>query len=137
MPLTLTMQFNLLMYSVIAGIITGFLFDIYRGIRGLNSIKIITVIEDILFWILTALIIFTFLLYTNYAFLTPYVYIFIIISLLIYLKVISSYFYSLEQLVIRKVNTFLRIIFKNLIYPIKIVFYKVIDKSNSTKKLLE
>ncbi|KIL08477.1 spore cortex biosynthesis protein YabQ [Clostridium botulinum] len=129
MPLTLTMQFNLLMYSVIAGIITGFLFDIYRGIRGLNSIKIITVIEDILFWILTALIIFTFLLYTNYAFLTPYVYIFIIISLLIYLKVISNYFYSLEQLVIRKVNTFLRIIFKNLIYPIKIVFYKVIDKS--------
>ncbi len=129
MPLTLTMQFNLLIYSVIAGIITGFLFDIYRGIRGLNSIKIITVIEDILFWILTALIIFTFLLYTNYAFLTPYVYIFIIISLLIYLKVISSYFYSLEQLVIRKVNTFLRIIFKNLIYPIKIVFYKVIDKS--------
>ncbi|HBJ1646645.1 TPA: spore cortex biosynthesis protein YabQ [Clostridium botulinum] len=129
MPLTLTMQFNLLMYSVIAGIITGFLFDIYRSIRGLNSIKIITVIEDILFWILTALIIFTFLLYTNYAFLTPYVYIFIIISLLIYLKVISSYFYSLEQLVIRKVNTFLRIIFKNLIYPIKIVFYKVIDKS--------
>ncbi len=79
MPLTLTMQFNLLMYSVIAGIITGFLFDIYRSIRGLNSIKIITVIEDILFWILTALIIFTFLLYTNYAFLTPYVYIFIII----------------------------------------------------------
>ncbi len=49
MPLTLTMQFNLLMYSVIAGIITGFLFDIYRGIRGLNSIKIITVIEDIPF----------------------------------------------------------------------------------------
>ncbi|WP_315080609.1 spore cortex biosynthesis protein YabQ [uncultured Clostridium sp.] len=129
MPLTLTMQFNLLMYSVIAGLITGFLFDIYRGIRGLSSIKIITVIEDILFWVLTALIIFTFLLYTNYAFLTPYVYIFIIISLLIYLKFISSYFYSLEQLVIKKINTFFRIIFKNLIYPIKIVFYKVIDKS--------
>lgn len=129
MPLTLTMQFNLLMYSVIAGFITGFLFDIYRGIRGLNSIKIITVVEDILFWVLAALIIFTFLLYTNYAFLTPYVYIFIIISLLIYLKAISSYFYSLEQLVIKKVNTFFRIIFKNLIYPIKIVFYKVIDKS--------
>ncbi|AOR22344.1 spore cortex biosynthesis protein YabQ [Clostridium taeniosporum] len=129
MPLTLTMQFNLLMYSIIAGIITGFLFDIYRGIRGLNSIKIITVIEDILFWILTALIIFTFLLYTNYAFLTPYVYIFIIISLLIYLKVISKYFYSLEQLIIKNINTIFRVIFKNLIYPLKIVFYKVLDKS--------
>ena len=129
MPLTLTMQFNLLMYSVIAGLITGFLFDIYRGIRGLNSIKIITVIEDILFWILTALIIFTFLLYANYAFLTPYVYMFIIISLLVYLKVVSRYFYSLEQLVIKNLNTIFRIIFKNLIYPVKIVFYKVIDKS--------
>lgn len=129
MPLTLTMQFNLLMYSIIAGIITGFLFDIYRGIRGLNKIKIITVIEDILFWILTALIIFTFLLYTNYAFLTFYVYIFIIISLLIYLKAISKHFYSLEQLVISNANTFFRVLFKNLIYPIKIVFYKVLDKS--------
>ncbi|SFC66892.1 spore cortex biosynthesis protein YabQ [Clostridium uliginosum] len=129
MPLNLNMQFNLLMYSLIAGFITGVLFDIYRGIRGLNSIKVLTVIEDILFWILTALIVFTFLLYTNYAFLTPYVYIFIIISLLIYLRVFSNDFYSIEQLIAKKINKTIRIIFKNIIYPIKIIFSKVIDKS--------
>ncbi|MBW6411150.1 spore cortex biosynthesis protein YabQ [Clostridium weizhouense] len=129
MPLSLNMQFNLILYSSIAGFITGLLFDIYRGIRGLNSIKVITIIEDILFWVLTALIIFTFLLYTNYAFLTPYVYIFIIIALLIYLRLFSKYFYSLEKLLIKKVNTIIRIVFKNIIYPIKIIFSKVMDKS--------
>lgn len=129
MPLSLNMQFNLILYSSIAGLITGILFDIYRGIRGLNSIKIITIIEDILFWILTALIIFTFLLYTNYAFLTPYVYIFIVIALLIYLRLFSKYFYSLEKLLIKRINTIIRIVFKNIIYPIKIIFSKVMDKS--------
>lgn len=129
MPLSLNMQFNLILYSSIAGLITGILFDVYRGIRGLNSIKVITIIEDILFWILTALIIFTFLLYTNYAFLTPYVYIFIVIALLIYLRLFSKYFYSLEKLLIKKINTIIRIVFKNIIYPIKIIFNKVMDKS--------
>ncbi|GAA0078557.1 spore cortex biosynthesis protein YabQ [Clostridium sp. CTA-5] len=129
MPLSLNMQFNLILYSSIAGLITGILFDVYRGIRGLNSIKVITIIEDILFWILTALIIFTFLLYTNYAFLTPYVYIFIVIALLIYLRLFSKYFYSLEKLLIKRINTIIRIVFKNIIYPIKIIFNKVMDKS--------
>ena len=92
MPLGLNMQINLVIYSLIAGLITGMLFDIYRGIRGLNSIKILIVIEDILFCILTALIIFTFLLYTNYAFLTPYVYALIVIAILLYFRFISRFF---------------------------------------------
>lgn len=39
MPLGLNMQINLVVCSLIGGVITGILFDIYRGIRGLNSIK--------------------------------------------------------------------------------------------------
>lgn len=49
MPLGLNMQINLVVCSLIGGVITGILFDIYRGIRGLNSIKILTIIEDMLF----------------------------------------------------------------------------------------
>ena len=55
MPLELNMQFNIVIYSILAGIITGVLFDIYRVIRGLNSKKILTIIEDILFWILISI----------------------------------------------------------------------------------
>ena len=127
MPLGLNMQINLVIYSLIGGVITGILFDIYRGIRGLNSIKILTIIEDILFCILIALVVFTFLLYTNYAFLTPYVYIFIIIAILLYVKFISKYFYDSEMEISRLFYKTIRILLKNIWYPLKIIAYKITD----------
>ena len=128
MPLGLNMQINLVIYSLIAGLITGLLFDIYRGIRGINSIKILMIIEDILFSILIALIVFTFLLYTNYAFLTPYVYILIISALVIYFRFISKHVYAGEMVAARSLYKLMRIIFKNICYPLKIIAYKIIDK---------
>lgn len=128
MPLELNMQINIVMYSLIAGIITGILFDIYRGIRGLNSIKILTIIEDLLFCILIALIVFTFLLYTNYAFLTPYVYVFMIIAILLYFRFFSKYFYSGEIIIARSFYKLIRILLKNICYPLKIIAYKITDR---------
>lgn len=128
MPLTLNMQINLVVCSLIAGWITGVMFDIYRGIRGLNSIKILIAIEDILFWILAALIVFTFLLYTNYAFLTPYVYVFIVIAILLYFKFMSRYFYSSEKTIAKRLTKIIRILFKNICYPLRIIVYKLTDK---------
>ena len=77
MPLDLSVQFDIVIYSLLAGLLTGVLFDAYRIIRGSNISKIVIWIEDLLFWMLCAVIIFTFLLYVNYAFLGFYVYLFI------------------------------------------------------------
>lgn len=129
MPLEINMQVNIVIYSFIAGIITGILFDIYRIFRGMNKIKVITIIEDLLFWSLSSLIIFTFLLYMNYAFLTLYVYLFMVISLGIYLRFFSRFFYSIEKHLAQKMYKILRVVFKNIMYPLKIIIYKVTDKS--------
>jgi spore cortex biosynthesis protein YabQ len=129
MPLGLNMQINLVMYSLIGGLIAGVLFDIYRGIRGVNSIKILTIIQDILFSILIALIIFTFLLYTNYAFLTPYVYILIVSALVIYFRFISKYVFAAEIIIAGVLYKLIRIMLKNICYPLKIIAYKITDKS--------
>ncbi|MDR3596572.1 spore cortex biosynthesis protein YabQ [Clostridium sp.] len=128
MLLGLNMQINLVIYSLIGGIITGILFDIYRGIRGLNSLKILNVIEDLLFCVLIALVVFTFLLYTNYAFLTPYVYAFIIIATLMYFKFISKYFYTIEIIIGKALYKLIRILLKNMWYPLKIIAYKITDR---------
>jgi len=128
MPLGLNMQISLVIYSLIGGFIAGILFDIYRVIRGLNSIKILTIIEDTLFCVLIALAIFTFLLYTNYAFLTPYVYIFIIIAILLYFRFISKFFYVSQVTTARIFYKLIRILLKNIWYPLKIIVYKVTDK---------
>ena len=128
MPLKIDIQLNILIYSILSGILVGILFDLYNIIRGKKIPKIIIVVEDILFWILTAIIIFTFLLYNNYAFLGPYVYIFMIITIIFYLKLMSPKILKVEMYIISKLSYLIRIILKNLIYPVKIIYYIICGK---------
>ncbi|EOR26646.1 hypothetical protein SDC9_81201 [bioreactor metagenome] len=128
MPLSIDVQFDIVMYSILSGVLIGIMFDLYNIIRGVKIPKIIIILEDILFWVLTAIIVFTFLLYTNYAFLGPYVYIFMIITLMIYLKLISPTVLKLERYIIDKFSKVIRVLFKNLIYPVKIIYYSICGK---------
>lgn len=129
MPLSINVQFNIIVFSLIGGIITGVMFDIYRIARGLCNIKIIVVMEDILFWILSGIIIFTFLLYVNYAFLTPYVYILMLVSVFFYVKCISGHFYDIEIKICSVLAQFFRIILKRVRYFMKIIIYTLLDKN--------
>ena len=130
MPLEIGVQLDIIFYTFLSGILVGILFDEYRIIRGSNTIKIISIIEDILFWILTAIIIFIFLLYNSYAFLGMYVYVFMIISLNLYFKFISKYIIIIEKFIGKVIIKALRVIFKHLIYPIKLFMLKISNKSN-------
>lgn len=130
MPLEIGVQLDIIFYTFLSGILVGILFDEYRIIRGSNTIKIISIIEDVLFWILTAIIIFIFLLYNSYAFLGMYVYVFIIISLNLYFKFISKYIIIIEKFIGKVIIKALRVIFKHLIYPIKLFMLKISNKSN-------
>ena len=130
MPLDTNIQFSIILYALLAGILTGLMFDLYRIIRGSKVPKFIIAIEDTLFWILAAMIIFAFLLYTNYAFLGAYVYIFMLISLGLYMKFISNRCIRFELEVVNILSPVFRIIFKNIIYPFKIIFYNITGKNN-------
>ena len=130
MPLSTDIQFNIILYALLAGILTGLMFDLYRIIRGSKVPKFIVVIEDILFWVLSAMIVFAFLLYTNYAFLGAYVYVFMIISLALYMKFISNSCLKLELKIVSVVGKIFRVIFKNVVYPFKIIIYSITGKNN-------
>ena len=130
MPLTITEQFNMIFFSLIAGIIIGVLFDIYRIGRGAYKFKIIVIIQDVLFWIFAAIVVFTFLLYTDYAFLTVYVYSAIIFSMLFYIAFISKQFYNVEKKIVDLLYKIFRIISKRIGYILKLLLYKLLDKDN-------
>ena len=130
MPLDTNIQFSIILYALLAGILTGLMFDLYRIIRGSKVPKFIVVIEDILFWVLSAMIVFAFLLYTNYAFLGAYVYVFMIISLALYMKFISNSCLKLELKIVSVLGKIFRVIFKNVIYPFKIIIYSITGKNN-------
>ena len=130
MPLSTSAQFNIILYSILAGILTGAMFDIYKIIRGSKVPKIIVVIEDMLFWILAALVVFCFLLYTNYAFLGAYVYLFMLATLFVYLKLVSPICLKFEISILNFLGKVSRILFKNIVYPFKIIFYNIMGKNN-------
>ena len=130
MLLNTEIQFSIIMYAILAGILTGAMFDLYRIIRGSNVNKVIIAIEDILFWILAAMIVFAFLLYTNYAFLGAYVYIFMILSLALYIRFISDICVKFELKLVNILAKVFRVIFKHLIYPFKVILHNIIGKNN-------
>lgn len=135
MPLPIKIQFDIVLYALLAGLLTGIMFDLYRIIRGAKVPKFIIFIEDMLFWILAAVIVFTFLLYTNYAFLGPYVYIFMIISLIFYLRFISLLVFHVEVRIVEKFSKFLRLIFKTIGYVVKLIYSKISGKTKEHKKI--
>lgn len=128
MPLPINVQFNIVLYSILSGILIGVLYDLYNIVRGEKVPKIIIMVEDILFWIFTSFAVFTFLLYMNYAFLNPYVYVFMIITLVIYLKFVSPMVLKIELYLISIFGKAIRIVFKTVIYPVKVIFYSISGK---------
>ena len=130
MIISLSVQMRLVFFSILAGVLTGFLFDFYRTIRGFENIhKLLIIIEDILFWFLTAIIIFIFLLYTNYAFITLYVYVYIAIGIFVYIKLISKTFTYLQYSLIQIISKVIRMIINFTLFPFKLLINKVFSKN--------
>jgi spore cortex biosynthesis protein YabQ len=123
-----------------AGVITGVLFDLYRVFRGLENPNIVvTFIQDTLFWILTGIIVFIFLLNTNHAYMREYVYLAIAAGVLLYRAFLSKYFIKVQYKVIRTTSKFIRVTFKFLFYPLQLLFYNIKRKNKQKflKKNLE
>jgi spore cortex biosynthesis protein YabQ len=133
MVIPLSLQAKFVIYSILAGVLTGFLFDFYRVFRGFERIhKVFIIIEDILFWILVSIIVFVFLLYTNQALITGYVYAFITLGIIFYLKFISKYFTWVHYRIIKNVSKVLRITCNFIFYPIKLLFYSETSKNKAS-----
>lgn len=136
MIISLDEQIKLVVYSFLAGILTGLLFDIYRILRGFGDPnKILTFIEDTLFWIFTAIVVFVFLLYTNYAYIGMYVYMWIIIGIYVYLKAISRGFLKFQYFILYGITRLIRIIFKILFFPFEFIIYFLRQKTKENKKI--
>lgn len=129
-------QLNVLFYSILAGIITAILFDIYRlSLYNKEHHTIVIFFTDLIFWISSSFLIFIFLLNTNYAYIKVYVYLYILLGAVIYLKFVSSTFLYIEHKLIKHSTKVFRILIKNILYPFQLLrFYFIIKILRNNKK---
>ena len=107
-------QAQLFLVFIINGIIIGILFDFFRILRkSFKTSDFTTYIEDILFWILTGFSILFTLFKFNNGEIRLYMFFAIVIGVLLYMLIFSSY--------IIKINVSIIVFFKKIIK--KILFY--------------
>ena len=111
---------------ILTGISIGILFDIFRILRKSFKTKdIVTYIEDILFWIITGV----FLLYSVFNFndgeIRLYMFIAILIGVLLYMLILSSYIVKINVKIITFVKNLLQKTFNVFFKPFKKLFDKI------------
>lgn len=126
MMISLIGQVELITFSLLSGIITGVFFDIYRLIRGFgNPNKFLTIIQDLLFWTLTSIVVFIFLMYTNKGYINFYVYVCLIIGVYLYLKLLSRVFIKLQYRSLKFNGRVVRVVLNVILYPVNLLFYRL------------
>ena len=109
-------QAYLFLVFSLTGVIIGVLFDFFRILRRtIKTSNIITYIEDILFWILTGLLILYNIWYFNNGEIRIYMFLGIIIGVLIYMSTLSN-------ILIKIFSKILQTIIKVIELPIKTIF---------------
>lgn len=121
-------QAYLFLIFTINGMIIGLLFDFFRIIRRtFKTNDILTYIEDILFWILTGLI----LLYSIFVFNNGELRLFMIFSVILgvslYLIIFSKYIIKINITILKFIKNILSKIINILIVPFKYI-YNMIKK---------
>lgn len=117
-------QAYLFLVFSMTGILIGFLFDFFRILRkSIKTSNILTYIEDVLFWILTGLLILYNIWYFNNGEIRIFMFLGIILGVLIYISTLSNIIVKLFSELLQKIIKLLKIPFNAII----MLFKKVIS----------
>lgn len=118
--------------ACLSGILAGFIFDIFRVKRKLvRTPDFIVKIEDILYWIIIAIVLFCLMYYSNECELRSYILLGLVLGVIVYICLFSKYivmimfgiFRMIAKLIVFPIN----IIIKILHVPLKFTF-KILHK---------
>ncbi|WHH57615.1 spore cortex biosynthesis protein YabQ [Petroclostridium sp. X23] len=123
MEVSITNQAYVFLSSVVGGLVVGFVFDIFRILRRVvKTANFITYLEDILFWILVTIIIFTLVFVTNNGELRWFEFLGVILGVIFYNLLLSAYIIGISVSVINVIKKIIVFIVKVLLFPFAIIY---------------
>lgn len=138
MDTTIKVQLYIFLTSLYGGLITGLSYDIYRLSRYFfKPKKIVTLIEDFIFWVGAALIFFYILNRSNWAELRGYIFLGFFAGGFIYLKVLSKILFPFLIKLFNRVGLIFKRIMGTIILPFKHVNKRLSPKIKKIKRTRE
>lgn len=130
MPITIASQAHIFLVSVAGGIVAAFIYDLMRIRRKtIHACSILVHLEDILFWILTAIIFFLLAYYSNDGEIRGFMFIGAAIGAILYIltlsKIIIKIFVTVINcvvIVVKKISSLPVFLFGSLIRHFKKIF---------------
>ncbi|KPU42777.1 spore protein YabQ [Oxobacter pfennigii] len=120
---TVEAQFTSLIISVFAGLSVGILFDIYRTINYYaRPSKAFLYFMDLLFWVVTASVVFIILLNADFADLRIYTFFGMTLGIVVYIKLFSSYILKFFRFLIYSISKLIRILIITIKLPFKLLY---------------
>jgi len=122
MTVSVSSQAYIFLCSVIGGVVIALLYDIFRILRkAVKTGSLITYIEDLLFWILVAVIMFAMVYYSNEGELRSYIFLGTLLGVILYALLLSKAIMNSSLFIIRIVKGVFRFLWMVLSFPFKVV----------------
>lgn len=138
-------QAYLFLVFSLTGVAIGILFDFFRILRRtIKTNNIVTYIEDVLFWILTGLLILYNIWFFNNGEIRIYMFLGIILGVLIYMSTLSNILIKIFSKILQTIIKVLELpfktiisIFNKIITAIQLIFINITKKFTNKKGNLE
>ena len=121
-------QASLFLIFTIEGIIIGLIFDIFRILRrSFKTADIVTYIEDILFWLITGILILYTIFVFNYGKIRFFMFVGIFLGAMLYMLLISRYIIKISVTAIEFIKKTILFFLKIVIFPFQFI-YRILKK---------
>lgn len=133
---TLIVDLHIFLGSIYGGLVAGFVYDIYKTIRYYsNPSKLATYIEDLLFWIILALLFFYTSLKINWGELRGYIIIGFLCGVFVYKKVFSKVIYQLFLKIGGTIKNLIKKVAYVVTYPFRYLWRKIFKPIKKVKSI--
>ncbi len=122
MTVSVGSQAYVFLCSVIGGVVIALLYDIFRILRKtIKTGSLITYIQDLLFWILVAVIMFATVYYSNEGELRSYIFLGTLLGVVLYALLLSKTVMNSSLFIIRIVKGVLKFLWTVLSFPFRVI----------------
>ena len=123
MLITVSNEAYIFLCSVIGGMLVAFIYDLFRIKRKtIKSSAIVIYIEDFIYWVVVALVMFGVVYYSNEGEMRGYLFIGAVLGVSLYIFVLSKPVVNMSMFIIRFVTRVLRMIWLIVTYPFRVIF---------------